>query len=100
MATKKDSEAPKDKRVLKVEHLENEDTDAATSKTILRPEVTAAFCMQTWEPIHTADGLRAALTEQINEVNSGSMKRPEAMLLSQAHTLDALFNNLAQKAHI
>ena len=26
------------------------------------------------------------------------MSRPEAMLLSQAHTLDALFNSLAQKA--
>ena len=28
------------------------------------------------------------------------MKRPEAMLLAQAHTLDELFNNLARRAHL
>jgi hypothetical protein len=36
---------------------------------------------------------------QIDEVNNGNMKRPEAILLAQAHTLDELFNNLARRAH-
>lgn len=92
-------EAPKDKRILTVRQTKDEDPDEALSKTLLKPEVTAAFNIQTWEPLHTIEGLRAALTQQIDEVHGGSMKRPEAMLLSQAHTLDALFNNLAQRAH-
>ncbi|NOT13891.1 MAG: hypothetical protein HOP23_19080 [Methylococcaceae bacterium] len=36
---------------------------------------------------------------QIVNVTNGSLDRPEAMLLSQAQTLDELFNNLARKAH-
>lgn len=96
---KPDPNEPKDKRLLTVRQTKDEDPDEALSKTLLRPEVTAAFNIQTWEPLHTVEGLRAALIQQIDEVHSGNMKRPEAMLLSQAHTLDALFNDLAQRAH-
>jgi len=92
------TEQTKDKRKLQVFQNADEDPDEALSKTLLSPEVTAAFNMQSWNDIHTIPGLRAALVEQINEVHNGSMKRPEAILLSQAHTLDALFNNLAGRA--
>lgn len=88
-----------DKRVIVINQRKNEDPDEALSKTLLRPEVTASYCIQTFEEMHTVSGLRAALTEQIEEVNSGNMKRPEAMLLTQAVTLDALFNKLAARAH-
>ena len=77
---------------------EDESDDVALSKTLLKPEVSAAFCLQALQPINTVGGLRAALTEQINDVHNGNLQRPEAMLLTQAHTLDALFNSLAQKA--
>jgi len=40
------------------------------------------------------------LITQIDRVNDGNLKRPEAMLLMQAHTLDGLFHNLARKAQI
>ena len=92
------TEQPKDKRILQVFQNAGEDPDEALSKTLLSPEVTAAFNMQSWENLHTINGLRTALTQQIDEVHGGSMKRPEAILLSQAHTLDALFNNLASRA--
>jgi len=88
-----------DKRMIVINQRHNEDPDEALSKTLLKPEVTASYCMQTFEEMHTVSGLRAALTEQIDEIHSGNMKRPEAMLLTQAVTLDALFNKLAARAH-
>jgi len=90
---------PKPKRCLIITRLKDQNNDEALSKTLLKPEVTAALCLQTWEELHTVDGLRVALTEQIDAVHNGSMTRPESMLLAQAHTLDALFNSLAHKAH-
>jgi hypothetical protein len=35
---------------------------------------------------------------QIDAVNSGDMRRPEAMLTAQAHVLNELFNTLARRA--
>jgi hypothetical protein len=35
---------------------------------------------------------------QIEVANDGNLKRAEAMLTTQAHTLDAIFNNLARRA--
>ena len=102
MAAKKKpaAETPKNNRVLNVRQHKDENPDEVLSKILLMPEVTSAFTMQTWQQHHTIDGLVTALIQQIDDVANGSMKRPEAILLSQAHTLDALFNNLAQKAHI
>jgi hypothetical protein len=42
--------------------------------------------------------LVSALSEQTAAVNKGDLGRGEAMLAAQAHTLDAIFNNLAQRA--
>lgn len=38
------------------------------------------------------------LSKQIEKVNKGNMERPESLLVSQAHTLDALFSALLQKS--
>jgi hypothetical protein len=54
--------------------------------------------MQKWQVISEVTALACELAKQIDEVNNGNMKRPEAMLLAQAHTLDELFNNLARRA--
>ncbi len=50
-------------------------------------------------PVNLNDRI-SALTEQISQSQKGSMERPEAMLITQAHTLDMLFNSLSQKALI
>ena len=42
---------------------------------------------------------KRAVDEQNAKVKAGDMSCPEAMLLSQAHALDALFSNLARRAH-
>ena len=63
-----------------------------------KPTVRAAHTIEKWESYLDGADLSYELTKQVNSVANGDMNRPEAMLLSQAHTLDALFNNLAMKA--
>ena len=43
-------------------------------------------------------GLAKGLRDQCNAVNQGDLKRPEALLLTQAFTLDAIFINLSSRA--
>jgi hypothetical protein len=92
------AEPPKDKRSVGVYIHEGEDLDTAASKTYLKPTVTAALNMQAWNSKLSVNGLRTALAEQVEKVAGGDMSRPENILLCQAHTLDLLFNELAQKA--
>ena len=61
--------------------------------------MTAALNMQSWSSELSVHGLRQALVTEIDEVAKGNMACPEAMLLCQAHTLDFLFSQLAQKAN-
>jgi hypothetical protein len=89
---------PKDKRSVGVYIHESEDLDTAASKTYLKPTVTAALNIQAWNSQLSVNGLRDALAEQVEKVSSGDLSRPENILLCQAHTLDLLFNELAQKA--
>lgn len=75
-------------------------TEELTARAVTQPEVRAARAIQRYEgdslDINAcADELR----QQIAEVQRGEMKRPEAMLVAQAHTLDALFQSLALRSH-
>jgi hypothetical protein len=79
---------------LKVYQHANDDDDEALSRTLLEPEVTAAYAMQSWESLHTIEGLRGALREQTARLKGDDMSRPEAMLFVQSITLDSLFNKL------
>lgn len=70
-----------------------------TARALHQPEVRAARTIQRFE----GDSLNInsaidELREQVAEVQGGSMKRPEAMLVAQAHTLDALFSALAMRS--
>lgn len=74
--------------------------DAITARAVHQPEVRAARTIQRFEGESlninaAADELR----ELVAEVQAGNMKRPEAMLVAQAHTLDALFQNLALRSY-
>ena len=75
-------------------------TDVEMAKLLTSPSVQAALTLEQWQsPKVEINSYIDELSTQIDKVNTGDMKRPEAMLLMQAHTLDGLFNNLAQKAH-
>ena len=75
----------------------DEDQDEAISKTLSRPETQAAVTIQKLTDLHDVNALAKILSKQTADVVGGNMTRPEAMLLSQAHTLDALFNSLVMK---
>ena len=78
------------------------DTESVTiARTLLRPCVQAASTLKKYtEWMVGADltGLVEELDAQAKAANDGDLKRPEGMLMIQAHTLDAIFNSLAQRA--
>ena len=72
------------------------------SGTTITPNVGASLTIKAFgakfgDQISPA-GLIQALHEQIKAVKDGDLNRVEAMLVTQAHTLDAIFNELAQRA--
>lgn len=76
-----------------------EDVYPATARTMVRPSLTAAAVISAYETdTHDADALAAELEAQVAAVNAGDMRRAEAMLIAQAHTLDQLFSHLARRA--
>ena len=75
----------------------DEDPDEAVAKILTMPEVGAASTIRVLNDIHDVNALTKILSQQTADVVGGNMTRPEAMLLSQAHTLDALFNSLVMK---
>lgn len=94
--------APKETRnAVKVALRHKDDNpDDATARTLTRPEVQAAATLQKWDgDSQEVNALICELGAQVAAVNTGDLTRAEGMLVSQAHTLDALFNNLARRAH-
>ena len=78
-----------------------EDDATVLGRTVLRPTVQAAVTLMEYDKSFgdlDLIGLIATLTEQTKASNDGDLTRAEAMLTTQAHTLDAIFNNLATRA--
>jgi hypothetical protein len=79
----------------------SEDLAVALAQTGLRPTVQAAVTLKEYGKSYgdlDLSGLIYSLTEQTSAAIDGDLKRGEAMLAAQAHCLDAIFNNLAQRA--
>ena len=77
------------------------DRDKLLAQTVLRPSVQAAATLQKWSGIAGDLNLMALIEElsgQAKTVNDSDLTRAEATLAIQAHTLDAIFNNLARRA--
>jgi hypothetical protein len=76
--------------------------DLAFAKTALRPTVQAAITLTEYGKEVFGDldlsGLIDSLTAQTKAVANDDLRQSEAMLTAQAHTLDAIFNNLARRA--
>jgi hypothetical protein len=71
---------------------------AAVARILLHPSVSASLTIQNWnsmsQPVDQA-GLFHALNKQSEQAIAGDLSRGEAILMSQAFTLDAIFNKLA-----
>jgi hypothetical protein len=75
----------------------------ALARNILRPELNAAITVSTYtKAFGTRDWSLTALADQLekecDEVQGGSLVASERMLAAQAHSLDALFNELCARA--
>lgn len=99
-AKKKLADKPKPKDSVTVHQKPDESPDSASARVLTQPETQAAVTVQQWQGgIVDVDEIAKELRRQTETLKSGDMHRAESMLLSQAQTLDELFNNLARKAH-
>jgi hypothetical protein len=92
-----------DKNALAISQNENESENRAMAKHLLRPSLNAAFSIRNLrrsvdklDPGY--DALIEELSEQVKAVNDDDMSRSEALLVAQAHTLDALFGSLLDRS--
>src|SRR5262245_35757712 len=73
----------------------------ALAHTPLRPTVQAAVTLMEFNKSFgemSINTLVANLAKQCDLASKGDLRRAEVLLTAQAHTLDALFNNLARRA--
>jgi hypothetical protein len=101
MATKRKSTKKRDPNQITPAGKPDEDRAVAIARTVLRPTVQAAITLKEYGKSYgdlDLGGLIDSLTEQTRASSDGDLKRAEAMLTTQAHTLDAIFNNLARRA--
>jgi hypothetical protein len=87
---------------LKVTAEPGTDRTAMLAKVALRPSIRAAvtiqaFAKSAWGELDLT-ALADELSGQISAVTKGDLQRAEAMLIAQAHTLEALFYELARRA--
>jgi hypothetical protein len=70
-----------------------------SARALAQPEVQAGVTIQRYNAdLLDVNYLIDELKDQINDVRKGDLSRPEAMLVAQAHTLDALFGNLIRRS--
>jgi hypothetical protein len=79
----------------------DEDEGVVIARTVLSPVTQAAVTLKEYGKVYgelDLPGLVKSLTAQTRASSNGDLERGEAMLTAQAHTLDAIFNNLARRA--
>lgn len=76
-----------------------ETPDRAVARKLMSPNIQAGLTIRTLEGSdRDLRGFVDELSAQVTAVHSGDMRRAEAMLITQAHTLNELFNNLTRRA--
>ena len=101
MPNKRKPTTSRQPRQLEATAMPGEKEGLAIAKTALRPTVQAAITLNEYGKVFgelDLSGLIESLTAQTKAVSNGDLRRSEAMLTAQAHTLDAIFNNLARRA--
>ena len=101
MASKRKSDEQKRSKATANTGDSGDDHNDFMARTALRPTVQAAMTISEYcKGLGNLDllSLTDALSEQTGLAINGNLQRGEAMLTTQAHSLDAIFNNLAQRA--
>lgn len=97
----KEKQTDDDPDVLKVEQHKDETKAEALAEVALRPSLQATLTLREYGKSFgdlSIEGLMTKLQDQISATAEGDLARGEAMLTAQAHTLDAIFNNLARRS--
>jgi hypothetical protein len=101
MTSKRKSKEKSNEDQLIVYARPDDEPGQATARSVLLPTVQAAMTLKEYDKKFgdlKLQGLIDALQEQTKNSKDGDLSRAEAMLTTQAHTLDAIFNNLARRA--
>ena len=101
MADKRKPAKKRDPNRIYVVSKPGEDEAAGLARTVLRPALQAAVTLKEYGKAYgdlELAGLIEALSAQTKAATDGDLGRAEEMLTTQAHTLDAMFNHLAQRA--
>lgn len=102
--TKPKAKAPANKRgpnQLKAAKQSDDDEAATKAKNVIGPTVKGAVTMNAFCKAYGEIDLQAMVDElgnQCERVRGGNLNRAENLLTTQAHTLDAIFNELARRA--
>jgi hypothetical protein len=87
---------------IRIEGEPGQTDDQFKAKQFLRPTLRSAITVLQCDYASLKDidikALMDELGSQVSQVSKGDLGRGEAMLTAQAHTLDALFHKLTQKA--
>jgi hypothetical protein len=101
MTSKRKPKEQSSEDVLIVYGRPDDEPGQATARSALSPTVQAAVTLKEYDKKFGGlklQGLIDGLKEQVKKSNDGDMGRAVTMLTTQAHTLDAIFNNLARKS--
>lgn len=89
----------RDPDALLVPNLEGERPEQTIARAIVNPAVQAAYTIYDLEKQNTdANAFAKELAAQVAAVQGNDLKSAEAILISQAYTLNELFNYLARRA--
>ena len=79
----------------------NEEENTTKARNVIAPTVRGAVTTQAFSLAFGETDLQSLVTElgnQVGKVKSNDLSRAESLLITQAHTLDAIFNELARRA--
>lgn len=103
-ASKQQPQPPReDPKALRVQQQEAESKADTMAHTSLRPTVQAALTLMDYNKSFGEMSINVLVDDlgrQCKLANDGDLNRAEAILTAQAHTLDAIFNNLARRASL
>ena len=103
-ATKPKVKAPAKKKGpnhLKMVKQSGDDEAATRARNIIGPTVKGAVTANAFSKVYGEIDLQAMVDElgrQNERVRDGDLSRADSLLMTQAHTLDAIFNELARRA--
>jgi hypothetical protein len=69
-----------------------------SARALVQPKVQGGIVQRHNADLLAVNYLIDELNDQVNDVRKGDLSRFEAMLVAQAHTLDALFGNLIRRS--